>query len=236
MKDTIQMRLLPALLLALASMTSNANMYTISNSNLTVLDPNGGFVGGATDVAGSFDDTKICTTTECTNIAMTLASNEPFFGNQWFVHDIRAFSEGSYVFDTNCTGADIVAGITNCGGSSFLALSVGPGQLGAHMLFDYAVSLNIDVAILWNLNSAFGDPIYNATDPSQTPTKVWNLASIDGNGDGIRGIPMVDGPFPGFNANFNLDTLAAVTLPAAVWLFASGLMGLFAISRRKHAA
>jgi len=226
-------------------MAGNATTHTISNSNFTMLTTAGGVVGGATDVAGTFDDSKICSNISCTQIAMTLASNQPFFGLPWTAKGLRVFSEGSYTFDTACTLNDITNGITNCGGSDSLALNVGPGQFGVHMLFDYGApastscgvaSCDIDVAVLWNLNSAFGDPIYNATDPSQTPTKVWNLASIDGNGDGIRGIPMVDGPFPGFNANFNLDTLAAVPLPAAVWLFASGLMGLFAISRRKHAA
>ena len=206
------LRLIFALLLALAHGMVNATIHTINDSNFTMLDPTGGLVGGATDVNGNFDDTKICASVSCTNFAMTLASSEPFFGNLWAAHDIRVFSEGSYVFDTNCTGADIAAGITNCGGSSFLALTVGPGQLGAHMLFDYAPTVNIDVVVLWDFNSAFGSPIYNATDPTQTPTKVWNLASKDGNGDGIRGIPMVDGPFLSFNANFNLDMVPPFTL------------------------
>ncbi len=32
----------------------------------------------------------------------------------------------------------------------------------------------------------------------------WDLASTDVDHDGVRGVPMVDGPFKGFNANFNL--------------------------------
>jgi Bacterial Ig domain/Cadherin-like domain len=195
-----------ALLLFLAHGIVNATMHTISGSNFTMLDQNGALVpGGATDVFGEFDDTKICTSESCTDFAMTLASNQPFLGVMWTAHNIRVFSEGTYKFDTDCTGADIAAGITDCGDGPYLSLTVGPGQLGAHMLFDYPPSTNIDVAILWDFNSAFGSPIYNATDATQTPTTVWNLASKDGNGDGIRGIPMVDGPFPDFNANFNLN-------------------------------
>lgn len=70
------------------------------------------------------------------------------------------------------------------------------------------------------------------------PSQLWMMASIDGNADGVMGIPMQDGPFTGFNANFNATmtaTPAAVPVPAAVWLFGSGLLGLVGVARRKKA-
>jgi len=212
-----------ALLLALSPMTGNATTHTISNSNFTMLTISGGVVGGATDVSGTFDDSKICSSISCTQISMTLASNQPFFGLPWTAKGVRVFGEGSYTFDTECTLDDITNGITNCGGSTFLALNVGPGELGVHMLFDYGApdstttcgvaSCDIDVAVLWNLNSPFGAPIY-APNGEWDGTSIFNLASIDGNGDGIRGISMVDGPFTGFNANFNLDMAPPFNLNA----------------------
>ena len=42
-------------------------LHSISDSNFTMLDPTGALVGGATDVFGDFDDTKICTSTACTD-------------------------------------------------------------------------------------------------------------------------------------------------------------------------
>ena len=211
-----------ALVLGILSTPAFSTIHTITPSNFTMLAqaPDGGLVGGATDVAGSFDDTLLCNAVSCTELAMTLGSSQTFFGFNWFAHDIRVFTEGSYTFDTNCTGADIVAGITDCGGGTPLTLTVGPGQLGAHMLFDWGAPGNptpcglancdIDVAVLWDLNAEFGSPIYDGAgtpneDLTQTPTRVWNLASIDGTGDGVRGIPMVDGAFIGFHANFSLD-------------------------------
>jgi hypothetical protein len=62
------------------------------------------------------------------------------------------------------------------------------------------------------------------------------LASTDDNADGTLGVPMAaGGPFGGFNANFNLKgTLTAVPVPAAAWLFGSGLLGFLGMARRKR--
>lgn len=59
--------------------------------------------------------------------------------------------------------------------------------------------------------------------------------------DGIAGSPMIDGPFPGLNVNFDIGSgnsltvlnISAVPVPGAVWLFGSGLLGLIGLARRK---
>jgi len=185
--------------------------------------PGGTVVGGATDVNGNFDDTLTCSATNCTSFGMTLASSQPFFGLPWTAHHIRVFEPGSYTFDTNCTGAQIAAGITSCGGGAALNLNVSPGQLGVQMLFDYGApdgttscgvaSCDIDVAVLWNYKAGFGTPIYQPQPTDPDGAYVWNLVSIDGDGSGVRGIAMVDGPFVGFNANFNLEMSPVLNAP-----------------------
>jgi hypothetical protein len=131
-----------------------------------------------------------------------------------------------------------------------------------HMLFDWGGSLYVDVFNVFGQNSVFGSSIgystnskcnYSFSATSQKNclydgplyggagkplgTKVWMLASTDGNGDGVMGIPMAaGGPFAGFNWNFSAYAPTAVPVPAAAWLFGSGLMGLVAAARRRKGA
>ncbi len=46
---------------------------------------------------------------------------------------------------------------------------------------------------------------------------------------------MSGGPVWGYNASFGgTATVSAVLVPAVVWLFGSGLLGLFGVARRKY--
>jgi len=220
-------------------------IHIISGGNFTMLDPSGISIGGATDVSGVFDEKLICNVESCTDIAMTtaLSSSQPFFALPWVAHDIRVFGPGSYTFDTACGSADIAAGTTSCGGAP-LSMTVANGQLGAHMLFDYGAAVpanpcglkncDIDVAVLWNYNTGFGAPIYDGDcaggaptcDATQTGSRPWNWVSVDGDANGFRGIAMVDGPFVGFHANFNLDMTSGYTPPVANNDIASTTPGL----------
>jgi len=91
--------------------------------------------------------------------------------------------------------------------------------------------------------------------PSPMVSTTWNTTTIGGAActlgcnpsgtlpliaDTVGGSPMVAGPFKGFNANFDITSLhvssivtSAVPVPAAVWLFGSGLMGLVGVARRR---
>ena len=58
--------------------------------------------------------------------------------------------------------------------------------------------------------------------------------------DGVSGVRMATAPFPGHGANFDMTSLTVtsiqtVPVPAAVWLFGSGLLGLVGVARRKAA-
>ena len=83
--------------------------------------------------------------------------------------------------------------------------------------------------MLWTTLNA-GNPIFTGRGGTYSgPTYSW--VSTDWDGDSIAGGSMIDGPFKGFNANFNVNV---VPLPTAFWLFGSGLMGLFGFMRKRR--
>ena len=151
--------------------------------SFTMHDPMGGLVGTVdTAVNGSIntDPDKACANETCAVSGATLASPTPFFGQLWTTNTIRLFNTpGTYTFNTVQDG------------NPPLSMTVGPNQLGAHMLFDWSVNRDIDVVLVWNYDCGAGQ-----------------LVTTDPDGDGILGTKMVDGPFKGFSAAFDLATLA----------------------------
>ncbi|WP_169924006.1 Ig-like domain-containing protein [Sulfurifustis variabilis] len=163
-----------------------------------------------------------------TNILRSAAPH-PFFGFPWTAHHVRLFAgPGTYTFDTTCTTTQLEAGVTACNNpvdtengqteaSRYLTMTVAAGQIGAHMLFDWNGNDNIDVVNVWNL----GTPWSHAPDGAKNdpwsgalwagpagltvdPDTIYDYVSTDNDSDGNNGVAMVDGPFRGFNANFNL--------------------------------
>ncbi|MHB8743215.1 MAG: VPLPA-CTERM sorting domain-containing protein [Sulfuricaulis sp.] len=249
-----------------ASLVQNvfgADTWSTDSANFTMLSGGGFIVGGTNDVKMSWDGNAYTSSTDYTGPGgasnVTAASTTTFFSHKWTAHDIQVFTPGSYTFDTTVGGGNPETGI--------LSATVPTGDMGMHMLFNWNGNNNIDVFVVAKPSSVFGAGIGYST--KATPSggnackttiknclwdsktfgsagkpagsKVWMLASSDGNGDGIMGIPMApNGPFAGFNANFNASltpTAKVVTpIPAAAWLFGSGLVGLAGIARRRKKA
>lgn len=57
------------------------------------------------------------------------------------------------------------------------------------------------------------------------------IIALDGDLDGVIGNALIDGPFQG-NTIYLEGQLSAVPVPAAVWLFGSGLVGLVGVARK----
>ena len=241
--------------------TDRAN-FTMLSAGVYGPGAGGGIVGGTNDVAMTWDGNGYNASSDYTGPGsgsnVTASSTSPFFGYTWTAHDIQVFTPGSYSFDTTIGGGN--------GESGTLSATVGTGQLGMHMLFDWAGNYNIDVFVVaspgqvfgsgvgtkvvgsactyYNLNCLWSGKGYAGGNPANAPnpTAPWMLTSVDGDGDSVMGIGMAaGGPFPGFRANFNANLtstpdVAAVPVPAAVWLFGSGLLGLAGIARRKKKA
>jgi hypothetical protein len=246
--------------------------FTTDSANFTMLSALGYVVGGTNDVQMAWDGDGFTASSDYTGPGsyanVTASSTAPFFNHTWTAHDIQVFVPGSYSFDTTIGGGNPEAGT--------LSMTVGAGQLGMHMLFNWNGNNNIDVVVVAQPSSIFGSGLLYSTttntkgqfkcDANFTGTKtanclfdggpygsagqptknqVWMMASTDANGDGVMGVPMAaGGPFAGFNANFNatmtpgpdVSDIPQVPVPAAVWLFGSGLLGLVGVARRKKSA
>ena len=245
MKKTV---LSVAVLMALGSGAAYATPTNTTGNNFTMIAASGGLQGGTNDVTFTWDGTvRTSVVTNGTSNA-TLTSPTKFAGFLWTAHNINIYGTGTYVFDTTCP-----TGNPSCGtgtASQKYTLTVPAGYLGGHMLFNWNTSANIDVIQLWKINDSRANTPAGNTDPfcaapltnggcttnpnpnGNTRTKVWSLVSVDTNqdADAWHGSKMIDGPFVGSSANFNVT---AVPVPAAVWLFGSGLLGLVGVARRK---
>ena len=97
----------------------------------------------------------------------------------------------------------------------------------------------------WNTTTISGTTY--GTNPSGTLPLLSETAVDATTGDAsIGGSPMVVGPFKTYNATFDIMSMhitsctpdvcppAVVPVPAAVWLFGSGLAGLVSLARRKR--
>lgn len=197
--------------LALASTGAMAAGDFTTSGVFNMYDPTGAYVGGANNVTG-FADTSTMT--------WGVASTTPFFGLTWAATGGTLYGVGTHTVNVNGDGA-------NAPGTGDVTFTVGAGQVGGNINFAWGATTGIDVFNVWNVVDN-GDG-----------TSTWTSTDIDGNG--ILGLGMIDGPFPGFSANFNFTAanLAVVPPPPipeastyGMMLAGLGLVG-FAVRRRK---
>jgi len=107
------------------------------------------------------------------------------------------------------TGASTWAGTSPQGAYSYNFTLTGT-QVAWGTFFDWSVNLGIPVLAIMDCGAGTAGAACTGT-----------------------GTPMQVGPFPGQAPSFN--GVVATPVPAAVWLFGSGLLGLVGIARRKAA-
>ena len=221
--------------------------------NFTMMTGGGNSFGGTNDVVFTWDEVSLNVDESDTDFTiMTIESRAPypFLGEPWYAHHVRVFGPGTYTFETDNSKCSVVelesTGCPGTGGASEMTLVVGPGQLGAHILFDYSGNVNIDVINLWDRNAVWSDPDGSASTVNDLyvgpagippdPTTTWKLVSRDADGvDGINGAPMIDGPFVGFSANFNYgpsgsaEALPPITGTVSDTKLGNGALGLVSL-------
>ena len=179
-----------------------------------MFDPGGGVVDANDMLPGTTATTS--DTRDFGTGVWTLSSTDTFFFSNWTAHSGTLYdTAGTYSFAAgdNC-------GYPNSVGCEY-QVELLSGYTMGHILFNWGATANIDVLNIWD---ASGN-------------------SVDIDGDGIAGWGMIDGAFIGFNANFTTGggspggtyagAASVVPVPAAAWLFGSGLLGLVGVARRK---
>lgn len=201
--------LLCAGLLATTSTATYSATYDVSGT-LIVRSPTGQLVEAIDNTVSGFYDNSGSTT-------LSLNTTDRFQGLLWL--SIGAvYGPGDWVFE-----ACLADGSTNCTQPSPVSMTVGTGQWGGHLLVDWGAVQNIDVLNVWDITTSSSGAII--------------LTSTDPDGDGILGIPMVDGPFKTFSWSYDLVlTPQTVPIPSALWLFGTGLLALAEMTRRRKAA
>jgi hypothetical protein len=220
--------------------------------------------GGTNNVKFTWDGTLFNSSSDYTGITSvgnaSIASTTTFFGALWTAHHVQLFAPGSYTFDTAIAGGNPESGILAMTvGTSQLGMHMlfdwnGNFNIDVVVVADSGVAFGAGIGLLANPGCASTAPasslvncLYDGggygTAGVPVASNPWMLVSVDqAGGDGIPGTPMAaGGPFQFFNANFNANlapTLdpSPVPVPAAAWLFGSGLMGLAAVARRKKKA
>jgi hypothetical protein len=236
--------------------------WSTDSANLTLLSSSGGVIGGANDINIQWDGSAYNASSDYAGPGsaanVTLSSTAPFFGHSWAMHDVQVFLPGSYSFDVALGGGNPETGTLSATvgagqlGAHMLWDVSGDNNVDVFVVFDQNSIFGSGLLLSTQTNTKgdltcsgsytgtitknclYDGPLYGSAG-QPTKDQAWMLASTDPDGDGVMGVPMAaGGPFGGFSANFNASlTATPVPIPAAAWLFGSGLLGLVGIVRRR---
>ena len=239
-----------AALLMAASGAAQANVWTLTGGTFEFWDASGTLADTHNDVNGTFDlDAQtgaFTTSTPFNGLIWTTDINQMMFApndgttvnasyawttETWFIGGAAVTCRISGSID-NCVDENASGGLFLGSTTDSYSFTLSDGQMAAGVFFDW--STNQDIPVL-----AVMQVVAQGVDANGNPT--MDFVSVDADNDGVPGVAMATDPFPGQTPSFSgtlvcQDCTAPVPVPAAVWLFGSGLLGLAGVARRRKAA
>ncbi len=203
--------------MALTLGVSSAYAAPVSTGGTFQMNTNDGLDQGYAVGTGSAvnTDTAISGWVDETAGTWGVSSTNTFFGALWTASNGTLVSgAGDYSLDTATGVISLAAPDTVGTQDAAMHFTIGSGQIAGIIDFAWGTTTGIRVIDVWNINA----------DGSLTTVAVPG---------------MENGPFPNYNAAFEFTgagLVSAVPVPAAVWLFGSGLLGLVGVARRKKSA
>lgn len=170
--------------------------------SFALYDTINGKIDGSNDVTGYID---------LAAGTWSVASATPFMGEPWTASGGTLYGPGTHTVNVNGDGADAFSGNGN------VTFTVGAGQVGGNINVSWNGNDGLDVFQIWGV--------------STTPAGQLLYTSLDGDGDGLPGMMMVDGPFYGMNVAFNMAAPVPEASSSAMFLAGLGLLGVI-VARR----
>ena len=167
------------------------------------------------------------------------------FNESWWAYEAGAF-QNSVISSTGMSGSgSTYAGFDamNYGADGISRFDV---SFSVDQLTDFSLSGSLDtvgysdgnlfVSLLENGTEIFGLDIWSLTGNGPNPFDFSGQFSTGNTYQLILQSNTYDSDYYNETWAFNLTTVSAVPVPAAAWLFTSGLLSLFMLTRRKSAA
>ena len=221
-----------AVCLAVLPQISNADIITFDFTGRLSIAESGGLVSNQ-PIAASF---SYDTVSGIGNSSLSITTDQLFFGSPMTFHDISMdhidgsnLIDGTVLVDWN-SNIDMLAHVEWDASGLFNAIDIGL-QVGDTIS---GTNLIRDGSILADVNSAapFSDQL-----TGQSEFISYAPLAATSNSDGFG----PETPFNGVVAYFDIGSgnslhvtsISSVPVPAAIWLFGSGLIGLVGFARRK---
>ena len=138
-----------------------------------------------------------------------VSSTKNFYGHKWTAHDGVLLAPGTH-------------SIATIEGGTYTGIQIPAGSTGGHILFDWNGNFNIDVVQVWDNATGLSGPVM-----------------VNGAPNPYDGLGMIDGPFQGFNADFDMNQAVSfsgqIPEPMSMALVGSALVGLVGLRRKFRA-